>query len=137
MKCTNGALPTAIPLAIFVKPTLQPDQNTLYPAKQYSGQFQFVERVWNFSLGAATLFSKMIANITPYMAVASQKITLTKFFEWILGALTAAPIRELPVNQMPHAAPTTEKPKPTAIPMFAQLKGDKWESNSDHPLLQQ
>ena len=32
-KRLNNGLPTAIPLAMFVKPTLQPDQNTLYPAK--------------------------------------------------------------------------------------------------------
>jgi hypothetical protein len=37
----------------------------------------------------------------------------------ILGALTAAPTKELPVNQMPHAAPITLKPKPKATPKLA------------------
>ncbi len=54
------------------------------------------------------------------MAVASQKITLTRFFDRIRGALTAAPTKLEPVNQIPQAAPITEKPKPIAIPQFAQ-----------------
>lgn len=44
---------------------------------------------------------------------------LIKFLLRIRGDLTAAPTRELPVSQMPHAAPTTEKPKPKAIPKLA------------------
>ena len=61
----------------------------------------------------------MIANMTPYIAVASQKMTLTRFFERIRGAFTAAPTRLDPVIQIPHAAPTTENPRPIAIPQFA------------------
>ncbi len=68
------------------------------------------------------------------MAVASQKITLTKFFERILGALIAAPTKDDPVNQIPQAAPTTENPKPIAIPQFAQDNGDKCEITSFQPI---
>ena len=67
------------------------------------------------------------------MAVASQKITLTRFFERILGAFTAAPTRLDPVSQIPHAAPTTENPKPIAIPQLAHENGDKWENISFQP----
>eukprot|EP00601_Ochromonadales_sp_CCMP2298_P035786 CAMPEP_0173362966 /NCGR_PEP_ID=MMETSP1144-20121109/22122_1 /TAXON_ID=483371 /ORGANISM="non described non described, Strain CCMP2298" /LENGTH=81 /DNA_ID=CAMNT_0014312861 /DNA_START=457 /DNA_END=702 /DNA_ORIENTATION=+ len=77
------------------------------------------------SLGEVTLFSRMMARITPYIAVASQKITLTRFFDLILGAFTAAPTKLDPVNQMPHAAPTTEKPRPMAMPQFAHDRGDR------------
>ena len=73
------------------------------------------------SLGAATLFSKIMAKITPYIAVASQKITLTRFFERIRGALTAPPTRLDPVSQIPQAAPTTENPKPIAIPLIFHI----------------
>jgi hypothetical protein len=44
---------------------------------------------------------------------------LIKFLLRILGALTAAPTKEDPVNQMPQAAPTTLKPKPKATPKLA------------------
>lgn len=44
---------------------------------------------------------------------------LIKFLERIRGAFTAAPTKELPVSQIPHAAPTTEKPNPKAIPKLA------------------
>lgn len=47
-------------------------------------------------------------------------MTLTKFLDLILGALTAAPTKLDPVNQIPQAAPTTENPNPIAIPQFAQ-----------------
>ncbi len=67
------------------------------------------------------------------MAVASQKITLTRFLERIRGALTAAPTKLEPVNQIPHAAPTTENPNPIAMPQFAHESGDKWEMTSFHP----
>lgn len=59
------------------------------------------------------------------MAVASQKITLTRFFERMRGALTAAPTRLDPVIQIPQAAPTTEKPSPIAIPQFAHEYGER------------
>lgn len=48
-----------------------------------------------------------------------EKAHLIKFLLRIRGALTAAPTRELPVSQMPQAAPTTEKPNPKAIPKLA------------------
>jgi hypothetical protein len=64
------------------------------------------------------------------------KTHLIKFLLRIRGALTAAPTRELPVSQIPQAAPTTEKPNPKAIPKLAHPYGDKWERSSDHPALQ-
>ncbi len=68
---------------------------------------------------------------------ASHPLThLIKFLLRIRGALTAAPTRELPVSQIPHAAPTTEKPNPKAIPKLANPYGERWESTSDHPALQ-
>eukprot|EP01051_Picozoa_sp_SAG22_P002686 SAG22_NODE_122_length_18920_cov_23.494076_16_plen_113_part_00 len=42
------------------------------------------------------------------MAVASQKMMLIKFLERIRGARIAAPTSEVPVIQMPQAAPSTE-----------------------------
>ena len=71
--------------------------------------------------------------MTPYIAVASQKMTLTKFFERILGDLIAAPTKLDPVSQIPQAAPTTENPSPIAIPQFAQDNGDKCWKTSAHP----
>lgn len=59
-----------------------------------------------------------------------------KFLDLIRGALTAAPTRELPVNQIPHAAPTIDKPKPNATPKLAYPYGDIWDRTSDHPWLQ-
>jgi len=50
--------------------------------------------------------------------------------------LTAAPTKEDPVNQMPQAAPTTERPKPNATPKFAKPYGDIWVKTSAHPALQ-
>lgn len=73
--------------------------------------------------------------MTPYIAVASQKITLTRFLERIRGAFTEAPTSEEPVNQIPHAAPITEKPKPIAIPQLAQLYGDSEVITSFQPSL--
>ena len=58
------------------------------------------------------------------LPVASQKITLIKFLLRILGALTAAPTKLAPVSQIPQAAPTTESPKPKAIPKLAYPYGD-------------
>jgi len=39
-----------------------------------------------------------------------------RFFDLILGALTAAPTKLDPVRKMPQAAPTTENAKEKAIP---------------------
>ena len=44
---------------------------------------------------------------------------LMRFFDRMRGALTAAPTRLLPVNHIPHAAPTTLSPKPKAMPKLA------------------
>ena len=44
---------------------------------------------------------------------------LIKFLLLMRGAFTAAPTRLDPVSQMPHAAPTTESPKPKAMPKLA------------------
>jgi hypothetical protein len=70
----------------------------------------------------------MIPIITPYIATASQKITLTRFFEVILGCLTEPANKLLPVKKIPllyfiayHAAPMIEKPNANAIPRFAQV----------------
>jgi len=57
------------------------------------------------------------------MATASQKIILTRFFDVILGALTAAPTKELPVIKIPHAAPTTEREMAKAVPIAIHAKG--------------
>lgn len=42
-----------------------------------------------------------------------------KFFDRIRGAFTAAPTKEDPVNQIPQAAPTIDKPRPKATPKLA------------------
>lgn len=67
------------------------------------------------------------------MAVASQKMTLTRFFDLIRGALTAAPTRLEPVIQIPQAAPTTENPRPMAMPQLAHEYGDRWDITSFQP----
>lgn len=41
-----------------------------------------------------------------------------------------------PVNQIPHAAPTIERPNPKATPKLANPYGDMWVNISDHPWLQ-
>ena len=65
------------------------------------------------------------------------KIThLIKFLERMRGALTAAPTSELPVSQIPQAAPTTESPKPKATPKLAKPYGLMCVSTSDQPALQ-
>lgn len=63
--------------------------------------------------------------ITPYIATASQKIILTRFFEVILGVFTEAARSELPVKNIPlyilkiliyHAAPRIDNPRANPIP---------------------
>jgi hypothetical protein len=54
----------------------------------------------------------------------------------IRGALTAAPTKELPVNQMPQAAPTTLSPNAKATPILAYPYGLICEKTSAHPALQ-
>ena len=48
-----------------------------------------------------TLLLKIIAIIRPYIAVASQKMTLIKFFDLIRGVLTDAPTMVDPVKNIP------------------------------------
>ena len=59
-----------------------------------------------------------------------------KFLLRMRGALTAAPTNEDPVNQIPHAAPTIDKPRPKATPKLAKPYGDIWVRTSPHPALQ-
>lgn len=84
-------IPTHNPQTRFAKPTIIPEANIAYPALRDSGAY---------ILDAGTLSNfvcRMIATMTPYIATASQKITLMRFLEVIRGALIAAPIRLLPV----------------------------------------
>lgn len=64
------------------------------------------------------------------MATTSQKIIEIKFFVVIRGALTPAPIIDVPVINIPHAAPTTENPMHDAIPNDAHMYGDVLSRNS-------
>lgn len=75
-----------------------------------------------------------MATITPYIATASQKITLIRFLEVILGALIAAPIKLLPVMYIPQAAPRTETPMDIAIPIDAKVYGEICVKARDHEL---
>jgi hypothetical protein len=59
-----------------------------------------------------------------------------RFLDRMRGALTAAPTKELPVNQMPQAAPTTLNPNPKATPKLAKPYGDMCVNTSDQPALQ-
>ena len=52
-------------------------------------------------------------------SLATDATHLMRFFDRMRGALTAAPTRLLPVNHIPHAAPTTLSPKPKAMPKLA------------------
>ena len=45
--------------------------------------------------------------------------TTMTYLERMRGAFTAAPTREEPVNHIPHAAPTTDNPRPKATPKLA------------------
>lgn len=84
-------IPTHKPQTRFAKPTIMPDANMAYPALMDSAAYICDD-------GTASSFVwRMIATITPYIATASQKITLMRFLEVILGALIAAPIKLLPV----------------------------------------
>lgn len=58
------------------------------------------------------------------MATTSQKIIDIKFFVVILCAFTLDPIIEVPVINIPHAAPIIENPMQKIIPKFAKKKGD-------------
>eukprot|EP01018_Ginkgo_biloba_P003909 Gb_35805 [translate_table: standard] len=103
-------MPTHTPQTRFAKPTMMPDANIEYPALIDSAAYVFADGT------LSNFVCRMIATITPYMATASQNITLIRFFDVIRGALTAAPIRLLPVIYMPHAAPKTDTPMAIAMP---------------------
>ena len=55
----------------------------------------------------------------PRGPLATDVTHLMRFFDRMRGAFTAAPTRLLPVNHIPHAAPTTLSPKPKAMPKLA------------------
>lgn len=59
-----------------------------------------------------------------------------RFLDRMRGALTAAPTSDDPVNQMPHAAPTMDKPSPNATPKDAYPYGLMCVNTSDQPALQ-
>ena len=54
-----------------------------------------------------------------------------RFFDLMRGALTAAPTSDEPVSQMPQAAPTTEKPRPNAMPMYPHPYGLMFDNTSE------
>ena len=74
-------------------PTPRPTLNRLYPENIIFGVM---------SVEVPEIFPIIIiAIITPYIATASQKMTETRFFDLILGVLTAAPSKLLPVKKIP------------------------------------
>lgn len=62
--------------------------------------------------------------IRPYIPTASQKIIDTRFLAVILGALIELPIIDEPQSEMPHAAPSIDRPRDMNIPMYAQNAGE-------------
>ena len=54
----------------FAKPTMIPEANIAYPALRDSGSYIFDDGT------LSSFVCRIIATITPYMATASQKITL-------------------------------------------------------------
>jgi len=64
------------------------------------------------------------ATMIPKIATASQKMTLTKFLERILGAFTEAPIRDDPMRENPQPAPTPDSPMANPQPSVAHTTGD-------------
>ena len=108
-------IPTHNPQTRLAKPTIIPEAKIAYPALRDSGAYIF-------DVGTLSNFvCRIIATITPYIATASQKITLMRFLEVIRGALMAAPIKLLPVIYIPQAAPRTETPMATAMPIAEKV----------------
>lgn len=62
-------------------------------------------------------FSRVLNDISH--AILLDQTYLIKFLLRIRGALTEAPTKDDPVSQMPHAAPTTERPRANATPKLA------------------
>lgn len=60
------------PQTRFAKPTMIPEANIAYPALRDSGAYIYAAGT------LSNLVCRMIATMTPYMATASQKITLQK-----------------------------------------------------------
>ena len=120
-------------------------QEIIFWWQYHRGQSEMACSISTDSIGSIFNGAEAITKITHWSTPRKRQIQiifpiyvthLIKFLLRIRGALTAAPTRELPVSQMPQAAPTTEKPKPKAIPKFAHPYGDKWERSSPHPWLQ-
>lgn len=102
-------MPTQMPEPRLVMPTPRPAQNIEYPANRAMRMYpsSATGSVGNPFDGRFVLFVNRIAKMTPYIAVASQKMTLIKFFERMRGALIDAPRMLLPVIKIPQAAPIT------------------------------
>lgn len=49
-------------------------------------------------------------------------MTLIRFLDLILGALTLDPSKETPVTKIPQAAPIIEVPKAIPIPRYLKMK---------------
>lgn len=84
-------IPTQIPQKRLAKPTIMPEAKMAYPALRDSGAYTIDDGT------LSSFVCRIMATITPYIATASQNITLIRFLEVILGALIAAPIKLLPV----------------------------------------
>merc|ERR1719231_538177 len=120
--------PTHIPLPTLVKPDASPAKNTACAAK-YALAKNFEQSVSSATalasaldiglLAEPDLLLNIIAIIRPYIAVASQKITLIRFFDFVLGAFTDAPTIVEPVKNMPHAAPIIERTRAMPGPTIA------------------
>lgn len=82
-------MPTQTPQNKFAKPTMIPEAKIAYPARMESDEV--------VSSTDSSFVCRMIATMTPYIATASQNMTLIRFFDVIRGALIAAPIKLLPV----------------------------------------
>lgn len=57
------------------------------------------------------------------MAIASQNITVTKFFAFTLGVFMADPSIEAPERKIPMTAPAAERINARAEPMYPQEYG--------------
>lgn len=108
-------MPTLRPQNRLDKPTVIPATKIAYPAYADGSA----------SSNSTILACRIIAIITPYIAQASAKMTLTRFFELIRGCLMAADNSDDPVINMPHAAPRTEIPiantTPTALHIYGEI----------------
>eukprot|EP00825_Cyclidium_porcatum_P001120 TRINITY_DN104_c0_g1_i1.p1 TRINITY_DN104_c0_g1~~TRINITY_DN104_c0_g1_i1.p1 ORF type:complete len:194 (+),score=20.83 TRINITY_DN104_c0_g1_i1:77-658(+) len=118
--------PTHIPQHKLEIPTEIPVQNKAQPL--YNPYIQqsssVVPAMYYYKESILVIFPDMIIDIiTPQIATASQKITLIKFFDLILGDLTAEPNNEAPVINIPHPAPTIDVNNANPIPKQDQAQG--------------